>query len=132
MRRLFWTFPDGLPGLGLVVVRFVTGTALLVRSVIGLWGLPPIETSVPAALLSAVLAVLLLSGLWTPVAAAVVAALELWRSVSDPAEPWVHILIGTLGVALALLGPGAWSWDAHLFGWKRIDIRGRSRDPDTR
>jgi hypothetical protein len=33
------------------------------------------------------------------------------------------MLLGTLGAALALLGPGGCSVDARLFGWKRIDIR---------
>jgi putative oxidoreductase len=33
--------------------------------------------------------------------------------------------LGALGAALALLGPGAWSVDARLFGWKRLDIRSR-------
>jgi hypothetical protein len=32
---------------------------------------------------------------------------------------------GTIGAGLALLGPGAWSVDARLFGWKRIDVRDR-------
>jgi hypothetical protein len=35
------------------------------------------------------------------------------------------VLLGTLGMALALLGPGAWSLDARLFGWKRIDVPDR-------
>ena len=54
-----------------------------------------------------------------------VAVLGLWHAVSQPGDPWASILLGTLGGALALLGPGAWSVDARLFGWKRIDPRGR-------
>jgi hypothetical protein len=30
-----------------------------------------------------------------------------------------------VGVALALVGPGKWSVDARLFGWKRINIPNR-------
>jgi hypothetical protein len=47
--------------------------------------------------------------------------LELWSVFSQAGDPWIHILLGTLGAALALLGPGGWSVDAYLFGWKRID-----------
>lgn len=71
------------------------------------------------------LAILLIAGLWTPVAGALVALIELWNAYSRPGDLWFYILLGTLGVALALLGPGAWSADARLFGWKRIDIRDR-------
>jgi len=38
---------------------------------------------------------------------------------------WADVLLPTLGASLALLGPGAWSADARLFGWKRIDVRDR-------
>jgi hypothetical protein len=68
---------------------------------------------------------LLLVGLWTPIAGTLVAAIEVWKTFLLPADLWVYILLGTLGAALALLGPGAWSVDAHLFGWKRVELPGQ-------
>lgn len=76
--------------------------------------------------------ILLLAGLWTPVAAAVVAAIELRNAFSQSQDPWLYIVLATLAAGLALVGPGAWSVDAHLFGWKRVGIRDRRselRDP---
>jgi len=76
--------------------------------------------------LGIVAALLLLSGLWTPVSGSLLAAVELWKMLSrQPLDPWADILLATIGAALGLLGPGAWSADARLFGWKRIDIRDR-------
>jgi putative oxidoreductase len=65
---------------------------------------------------------LLLVGLWTPVAGVLMAVAELCLTFWHPVDPWRHILLGALGVALAMLGPGAWSVDARLFGRKRIHI----------
>jgi putative oxidoreductase len=70
-------------------------------------------------------ATLLLAGLWTPVAGVLALTVELWAAFSKPGDHWVHILLGTLGAGLALLGPGVWSVDARLFGWKRIGSRPR-------
>ena len=69
--------------------------------------------------------ILLLAGLWTPIAGALLTIIEIWNAFSHPHDPWSYILLGTLGAALAMLGPGAWSVDAHLFGWKRIRIPDR-------
>jgi uncharacterized membrane protein YphA (DoxX/SURF4 family) len=67
-------------------------------------------------------AALLLVGLWTPVAGMLMGVTELSLAFSHPTDPWIHILLGALGIALAMLGPGAWSMDARLFGRKRIQI----------
>lgn len=72
-------------------------------------------------LLIATVGLLLIAGLWTPVGAAVMVLLQLWRIISRHGDP-SDILLCVLALAIALLGPGAWSVDARLFGWKRIEI----------
>jgi putative oxidoreductase len=64
--------------------------------------------------------------------ATAVALDEIWIGISLYAprreDPWIHIFLGVLSVSLAMLGPGAVSIDARLFGRKRFDIdrtRGR-------
>jgi putative oxidoreductase len=69
--------------------------------------------------------ILLLVGLWTPIAGTLVTVLEGWNAIFGHGVPSTSILLGTLAGALAVLGPGSWSVDARLFGWKRIDIRKR-------
>ena len=51
-------------------------------------------------------AILLLAGLWTPIAGVLAPTVELWAAFSEPGDHWVQILLGTLGAGLALLGPG--------------------------
>jgi hypothetical protein len=105
-------------------MRFVAAITLVNQGISGLSG-GNSSKALTLALTVIALAILLIAGLWTPVAGALVALIELWNAYARPGDLWLYILLGTLGVALALLGPGAWSADARLFGWKRIDIRDR-------
>jgi uncharacterized membrane protein YphA (DoxX/SURF4 family) len=99
--------------------RRTAAIPLVQQAIVGLLDASP---PAPLGLVAAGAALLLLIGLWTPVAGLLVAAAELGLAWSHPAEPWTFVHFGTLGAALAMLGPGAWSVDARLFGRKHIQI----------
>jgi putative oxidoreductase len=121
VQRLFSTFPEGWPGTGLVFLRAVTAILAIQHGIAGLVT-APLPALVIVQLAAAVAAGLLLVGFWTPVAGVLMAVAELCLTFSHATDPSKHILLGALGVALAMLGPGAWSLDARLFGRKRIHI----------
>jgi hypothetical protein len=76
---------------------------------------------------------LLLIGLWTPVAGTLVGLIELRKILWKLDDPSISILLGTMALALALLGPGFWSLDARLYGWKVINLppqKGKSEPPE--
>ncbi len=67
--------------------------------------------------------VLLIAGLWTPIAGILVVLVELCLALSRLTGIENSVLLASLGAALAVLGPGSHSVDAKLYGRKRIDIR---------
>ncbi|HLV85820.1 MAG TPA: hypothetical protein VKV39_02515 [Candidatus Sulfotelmatobacter sp.] len=103
------------------MLRVAAGGSLVARATLVLENTPTFGTGL-FQLFIATAGLLLIAGLWTPVIATVMVLLELWRAISRHGDPASDILLCTLALAIALLGPGAWSVDARLFGWKRIEI----------
>jgi hypothetical protein len=118
LQRLFSTFPCGLPGAGLVLLRAATAFPLMYAGRLTLASSSPVLSEV----VIAGVAILLLIGLWTPLAGAIIAVTELGLAVSHPAEPWMYVQFAAMAAALAMLGPGGCSLDARLFGRKQIQI----------
>ena len=99
----------------------VTSAALLTHALMALRDSPHMGVML-FAVLSGSLAVLLLVGLWTPVAGVLAALTSFAGAYWLCADRWYCLLIGMLSLAVALLGPGTWSVDARLFGWRRLEI----------
>jgi uncharacterized membrane protein YphA (DoxX/SURF4 family) len=76
-------------------------------------------------MIGAAAGILLLAGLWTPMVGTVVAGVEIWIVFSSAGDPWKPLILATLGATLAMIGPGAWSIDARLFGRKHIETSTR-------
>jgi putative oxidoreductase len=120
MQRLFSTFANGWPGKGLLVQRALVATIVWSIFVTNL-GRGSLAALIPD-LIATCAVLLVLVGLWTPITGSVVAVFELYIALSRPGDPWLSVIAGILCATLAVIGPGAWSIDARLFGRKHIDI----------
>jgi uncharacterized membrane protein YphA (DoxX/SURF4 family) len=125
LRPLYPSFGDALPSLGLLLLRVATGTALAVHC----W--QALESGslelITVHLIAMAVGMLLLMGLWTRIIGVTVVAVELLGAYSHNCNLWLSVLLSSLGAALSLLGPGRWSVDARISGWKRIKIPRRDQ-----
>jgi uncharacterized membrane protein YphA (DoxX/SURF4 family) len=126
----FSTFPDSSPGLGLLLLRAGLAAGATIQGASLLASGDPTAGATWILGLSAVASgALLLVGLMTAAAGAVAGAssiVVLCCFPSAPGGPSLDIarigLMATVAAAIVLLGPGAFSIDARLFGRREIII----------
>jgi putative oxidoreductase len=128
VQRLFSTFAGSWPGVGLLLLRLLTGVALIHFGIANLREAPPLATVVLQSI-GVGAGILLLVGLWTPVAGGLAAIIKVLiafsRHFSPSGDLWIATAQAVLGAVLAMIGPGAWSIDARLFGRKKVDFSDR-------
>jgi hypothetical protein len=118
VQRLFSMFPSGLPGIALLLLRLSVAFTVLLH------GYARREVLAVAALAGfLLLAMALIVGFLTPIVTLLVMAVQF-------AGPWGlgmtntgFVTVSILNaLALALLGPGAYSFDALRFGRRVVDL----------
>ncbi|HXZ31990.1 MAG TPA: hypothetical protein VEH30_06890 [Terriglobales bacterium] len=131
MRRLYTTFPGGWPGLGLLLLRVATGVTLIVQSMAALASLRDGGIATLALYLLAIgSGGWLLLGLLTPISCTVAALSGLGITLLRFPKASSNFLDGNLlsfdviimALSCTLIGPGAFSLDAHFFGRRKIVI----------
>jgi putative oxidoreductase len=122
LQRLFSNFADGWPGAGILIQRVLAGSILLYRCscqiTVGSFGM-----SIVPEMVSGVAGLFLLLGLSTPLAGLSAFLAQLWLVLLGTHLPFATELAATFGLTIAMIGPGAWSIDARLFGRKHIEPR---------
>lgn len=113
MQRLFSVFPTATPGYGLLLLRIVVAASLFIDAGGRLISSPNAALLVPLVALSGTIAV----GFLTPVFSILCATVEVILLIAN-AQTWVPAALAgpLIAVVLSLLGPGAYSVDAYLFG----------------
>jgi putative oxidoreductase len=122
-RRSFSAFPDGWPGHGLLLLRLTLGLPLIY------WGtveLAAAHLSAIPNLAAAVAGIFLISGLFTPMAGAIIvlaqASMAFSPAFANDGERSIRLFLAAVSASVAMLGPGAWSLDARRFGRKVFEI----------
>lgn len=121
MQRLYSTFPDSWPGIALLIMRMGQGVQVVSGNhLAAMDGFALTDTLLYG--LELLTAGSLAIGLWSPIAGLLQALLECRSIYAGGRFNPAHFDCALLAVCLAMLGPGAWSIDARLFGRHRVRI----------
>lgn len=120
MQRLFSTFAEGWPGVGLLIQRVLISTLVMYFGIAQVVQNERSGLSV-AYVIAAVAGLFLLLGLWTPVAGIAIAIAEVWILLARCGSWLPPIMLAGLAATVTMIGPGIWSVDAKLYGRKHLE-----------
>ena len=138
--RLFTAFPDGWAGVALLQLRVVTGLTLVFQGVAYLNnGSSVTFKDLAAGAVSVAIGACMMAGLLTPVACLLTLLGSIGLAFSWLPVPAQNTLNGNLvivdlvvmAIAIAVLGPGAYSLDSRMFGRREIVIPTSGRAAST-
>ncbi len=121
------SFPRGAVGAGLFLLRVITAVLLGNFGYRLLYGLATNRSTFDLGQLTGIVlatsSLLIAAGFYTTVVA-IVAGLVLLGWVIATPPYWDTLTLAPLGltIVVSLLGPGAYSIDARIFGWKSLEI----------
>ena len=121
LQRFFSAFPDRWRGFGLLLLRVLVAVSVIVQTTAYLRAAETLAGWSIVALLLASAACLLL-GFVTPVAAVLIGLTSLGLAFWTTSYPIQELEVVVLATVIALLGPGAFSIDARMFGRREILI----------
>ena len=121
LRSAISGFVRGSEGIALLLMRLACGGVLMGEAVTRISDIPAPESLVYISLLTPA-SLAMLTRIPDENRRSGRGALEVSLLALGEGNAVIHALLATLGAALALMGPGAWSVDARLSGWRRIHI----------
>jgi len=136
LQRTFTSFPSGSVGTALLALRVIVGASAITEAVLAIVGGHSLLDGT-VAFLAALAGLALVLGFLTPVVSALIAAYGAaillglhgaHRQLLDSRMALFEFVV--MAAALAILGPGATSIDARLFGRREVAISEEHRPND--
>ena len=138
LQKLFSSFPDGWPGVGLILLRLTVAFSAIAQGLAALGASDGAGfTFWMTALAAVIVGLILLIGFLTPLAGVaatigyfvVGVSMFLANDANKQSQAFTALDLAVMSIALVLLGPGAFSLDARLFGRREIIIPDGRRPP---
>jgi uncharacterized membrane protein YphA (DoxX/SURF4 family) len=132
LQRTFSSFPSGSPGYALLLLRLVVGASAAIQSGLMVASVhPTLSMTTVAAVSFGVAGLTVIVGFLTPIASLLACLGGAWvmmtYSLGEPKllfdSRMAQFEFLVIALALAILGPGAISLDARLFGRREVTIR---------